>query len=284
MKLRALAAAIAVVAAGGCSSAPAARHPALAGSGLPGYWTRSRLLGARPLRGPRYRPGRPANPHPALVAPRVGAIFVHDASGDHYCTASVVASPGHDLLITAAHCIHDGKGGGYRQDVVFIPGYRNGQAPFGIWTPARLVVAPQWMSSSDPGLDVGFVVLKLHDGNDIEDVLGANQLGIDAGYRHLVRVTGYPASADAPITCINWTARQSAAQLRFDCGGFTGGTSGSPWVTRFNPRTRTGTIVGVLGGYQEGGSTSAISYSSYLGNSVQRLYQQAVAAEAAPAG
>jgi len=211
-----------------------------------------------------------------VLALRVGALFVHEAGGDHFCTASVVASPGRDLLITAAHCIHSGKGGNYRQDIVFIPGYRDGQTPFGIWTVKGLLVAPQWISGSDPGLDVGFVTLEPHDGQNIQDVLGANQLGIDSGYRYLVRVTGYPASAGAPITCVNWTSRQSASQLRFDCGGFTGGTSGSPWVTHFNPRTRNGTIVGVIGGYQQGGDTAAISYSSYLGAAVQRLYQQAV--------
>ena len=113
---------------------------------------------------------------------------------------------------------------------------------------------------------------------------GANQLGIDPGYRNLVRVTGYPASADAPVSCVNWSSEQSPSQLRFDCGGFTGGTCGSPWVTRLDPRTRTGTIVGVLGGYQQCGSTDAISYSSYLGEEVQRLYRQAVADETAPAG
>jgi V8-like Glu-specific endopeptidase len=287
IKFRALAAAAAVAVAvvvSGCSSGPAASHPRIAGSGLPGYWSRSRLLAARPLRGLGYRPGKPANAHPARLAPRVGALFEHDASGNHFCTASVVASPGRDLLITAAHCLSGGKDGGYRQDIVFIPGYRDGQAPFGMWTPARLVVAPQWMSSSDPDYDVGFVVLKPRDGSNIENVLGANRLAFDTGYRHLVRVTGYPASTDVPISCINWTSRQSAAQLRFDCGGFTGGTSGSPWVTRFDPQTLTGTIVGVIGGYQAGGDTPAISYSSYLGDAVQRLYRQAVADEAADAG
>ena len=225
-------------------------------------------------------PGQSVNAHPAAVALRVGALFAREAGGDHFCTASVVASPGRDLLITAAHCINGGKGGSYRQDIVFIPDYRDGQAPFGIWTVRQLLVAPQWISGSDPSLDVGFVTLEPHDGQNIEDVLGANQLGIDSGYQNLVRVTGYPASADAPISCVNWTSRQSASQLRFDCGGFTGGTSGSPWVTHFNPRTRNGTIVGVIGGYQEGGDTAAISYSSYLGAAVQRLYQQAVADQA----
>jgi len=297
--LCAVAAAAAVAVASGCSSGPAPRltgprltTPRLAAprlrrlsnGGISGYWTRSRLLDASPLRGLGYRrvpsPGQSAKAHPSTLALRVGALFVQGTSGNHFCTASVVASPGKDLLITAAHCISGGKGGGYRTGIVFIPDYRDGQAPYAIWTPARLLVAPQWISSSDPSLDVGFVVLKPHDGQNIEDILGANQLGTDSGYQYLVRVTGYPASADAPITCMNWTTRQSAAQLRFQCGGFAGGTSGSPWVTHFDPRTRTGTIVGVIGGYQEGGDTAAVSYSSYLGSAVQHLYQEAEAASA----
>jgi len=288
MKLRTLAAVIGVIvvaAAGGCSTAPAASHPGATGSAAAsseasGYWTESRLLGADPSRGLNFRTEHGKAAHLARLSLRVGALFEHDPSGNHFCTASVVASPGRDLLITAAHCINGGKNGGYRQDIVFIPGYRDGQEPYAVWSPAHLLVAPQWENSSDPAYDVGFIVLKPYDGKNIEEVLGANQLGIDPGYENLVRVTGYPASKDAPVTCTSWTSKQSESQLRFDCGGFTGGTSGSPWVTHFNLRTRTGTIVGVLGGYEEGGSTAAISYSSYLGPEVQRLYEQAVADEA----
>jgi len=207
----------------------------------------------------------------------VGALFEHSASGNHFCTVSVVDSPGHDLLITAAHCIDGGKGGGYNQDIVFIPGYHNGDTPNGVWTPAKLLVDPHWASSSDPDYDVGFVVLQPNDGKNIEDVLGANKIGFDAGYSHLVRVTGYPSSADAPVTCRNWTREQSASQLRFECGGFYGGTSGSRGVTGYDPRTRTGTIVGVIGGYQVGGDTDSISYSVYLSDGIRSLYQQAEA-------
>jgi V8-like Glu-specific endopeptidase len=286
MKLRTLAAAVVVAAAGGCASAPAVSRPATTGSELASYWTEARLLAADPSRGLGYQSrteqGKAA--HLARLSLRVGALFEHDPDGDHFCTASVVASPGRDLLITAAHCINGGKNGGYRQDIVFIPGYRDGREPFGVWTPAKLLVAPQWENSSDPDYDVGFIVLKPHDGKNIEEVLGANQLGINPGYQHLVRVTGYPASKDAPVTCAGPTSRQSQSQLRFDCDGFTGGTSGSPWVTHFDPRTLTGTIVGVLGGYQEGGSTEAISYSSYLGPEVEQLYRQAVADEKSATG
>ena len=221
-------------------------------------------------------PGATPSAHARVVpAPRVGALFSHNASGNHFCTASVVDSPGHDLLITAAHCIDGGQKGGYNQDIVFIPGYHDGDAPNGVWTPAKLLVDPHWASSEDPDYDVGFVVLQSNDGKNIEDVLGANKIGFDAGYSHLVRVTGYPSSADAPVTCKNTTTMQSATQLKFECGGFFGGTSGSPWVTDFDLRTRTGTIVGVIGGYQAGGDTDSISYSVYLSNGIRALYEQA---------
>jgi V8-like Glu-specific endopeptidase len=280
----ALAAVIAMIVVSACSSGPPDADPGRSGaSGAAGFWNASRLANARPLdAGQRAAPvpGQTPNAHAAHAVPsslRVGALFEHDETGEHFCTASVVASPGENLLITAAHCINDGDGSGYKQDIVFIPGYRDGATPYGIWTPASLLVAPQWANSADPDFDVGFIVLQPHDGQNIQQVLGANQLGVDTSYQYLVRVTGYPSSAGAPITCVNWTSVESATQLEFDCAGYTGGTSGSPWVTGFDPRTRTGTIVGVIGGYQEGGDTPSVSYSAYFGSGIYQLYQQAIA-------
>jgi len=265
---------------GGCGSGPAIHRALQDLRGAEHYWTRERLLAALPWhRTPTVPTPTPTahTAHTALAAIRVGAIFSHSASGNHFCTASVVDSPRSDLLITAAHCISGGKNGGLEQDIVFIPDYRNGTAPYGVWTPSKLIVDQQWASSSNPDYDVGFVVLSPLGGKNIEDVLGANQLGFDPSYSSLVRVTGYPASADDPVTCRNLTERQSVTQLKFDCGGFFDGTSGSPWVTGFNPVTHTGTIIGVIGGYQQGGDTDAISYSSYFGSGIKQLYQHAVA-------
>ena len=276
-----LAALLCGCASGGSTGASGAGEGASTPAGA-GYWTHSKLLAAQPARewslSTLPSPSATPSAHKPLLAPRVGALFEHDANGNHFCTASVVASPGHDLLMTAAHCIHGGKGHGYNTDIAFIPGYVDGTMPYGVWTPRKLLVASQWASSSDPDFDVGFVVLQPLNGKNIEEVLGANQIGFDAGFEHLVRVTGYPASADAPVTCINRTSQQSARQVKFECGGFFGGTSGSPWVTGFDPRTRTGTIVGVIGGYQEGGDTDAISYSAYLNGDIRQLYEQAAAA------
>lgn len=283
-KLGVLAAVMTLTLVSGCSGAASAGARQDHVSAAAGYWNRSRLLGALPLRGGRQDvpvPGQTPNAHTAASALRVGALFEHDASGAHFCTASVVSSPGLNLLITAAHCINGGNGRGYNKDIVFIPDYRDGTAPFGIWTPQRLLVAPQWAASADPDYDVGFVVLQPLNGQNIQQVLGGNQLGFDSGYQYLVRVTGYPSSADAPITCVNWTSRESVTQLQFNCGGYTGGTSGSPWVVGYSPRSRSGTIVGVIGGYEQGGYTPSVSYSAYFGAGVHQLYQQAIAGETA---
>jgi V8-like Glu-specific endopeptidase len=255
-------------------------------NGLPSFWTRHRLNGAVPLYGPASHqvpaPNLSPQARPAVPGIRVGALFLRQGSTDHFCTASVVRSPGRNLLVTAAHCIHSGKGGSYSHDLVFIPDYKNGQSPFGIWTVRQLLVAPQWADASDPDYDVGFVVLNSLDGRNIEDILGANRLGLDTSYQYLVRVTGYPDSDSDPITCLNVTSEESPSQLRFDCGGYTDGTSGSPWMTDFDPVTRTGTIVGVLGGYEEGGDSPAVSYSAVIGPAIRALYRQAVRESSLP--
>ncbi len=280
VRLGACAVAGAVTVAGCAVSAGAgARHHPQQGAAA--YWNRSRLLGAQPFAGRKQSVAIAGRSH--LAGPRsglrIGALFERDASGNHFCTASVVASPGKDLLITAAHCINGGKNGtGYRRDIVFIPDYRDGREPFGVWTPAKLLVAPQWADSSSPAYDVGFVVLQKHDGENIEQVLGANRLGTDYKYIYFVHVTGYPNSSNAPITCVNWTSQWTTTELRFECGGYTGGTSGSPWVIKFSPRSHTGVIVGVIGGFQDGGDSPSISYSAVLGPAIQRLYRQAEAA------
>ncbi|KPI12547.1 hypothetical protein OK006_11077, partial [Actinobacteria bacterium OK006] len=42
---------------------------------------------------------------------RIGTVFEKDDHGAHFCTASVVQSPGRNMLITAAHCAFDADAG-----------------------------------------------------------------------------------------------------------------------------------------------------------------------------
>lgn len=225
-------------------------------------------------------PARPVVPESArahVVDPgsrlAVGALF----SGDgHYCSASVVDSPKGNLVLTAAHCVHDGAGGGAFTNVTFEPGYHDGTAPFGVWAVSQIFVAPGWEATSDPDLDFAFLTVH-QDGNpaSLESLTGANRLGSDRGYTNTVAVTGYPDSADAPVTCLNTTTQQGVNQMQISCPGLSEGTSGSPWVLDVDPATNLGTVIGVVGGFEAGGDDD-VSYSSYFDADIEALYRASV--------
>jgi V8-like Glu-specific endopeptidase len=246
-------------------------------------WNRDRFLRATPSAAAPATPlPQGATPTstpmavPATFGRRIGALFYHGTKGDHFCTASAVDSPGRNLIITAAHCLHGGRGSGYLTDLVFVPGYRNGNAPYGIWRVRAAYVDPRWVRDSDPDLDVGFAALEPLSGRNIADVLGTNLLGINQGFTNQVRVTGYPASSEEPVTCVNTTTKQDTYQMRFACKGYYPGTSGSPWLTHDDPQTHRGEVIGVIGGYHLGGRGDTISYSAYFDDDVRRLYETAL--------
>ena len=224
--------------------------------------------------------GRPAAPALNTQAwtsdgtPAVGALFTTGRSGalaGHFCSAAVVDSPAGDLVITAAHCL-TGQG-----QVVFVPGYTGGRAPYGAWTVTRVVLAPQWTSSADPDDDVAFLVVSQpQTGVAIQRVTGGERLGIGPPPPGPVVVTGYPAGGDSPVSCRNYARLFSPTQLVFRCDGFTSGTSGGPLLADVDPGTGLGTLIGVIGGYQQGGRTDAVSYAARLSATVAALYRTAL--------
>ena len=209
--------------------------------------------------------------------PAVGALFTTSGGrlGSHFCTASVIDSPNGDLVITAAHCVS-----GTFADVAFVPGYDAGVAPFGVWTVTRVYVDASWSASSDPDDDVAFLRVSQPGSTvPIEDVTGAEKLGTGRSARQFVEVIGYPDSSNQAIACRNRTREPMADQLEFDCGGYTDGTSGGPFLASVDPRTGRGTVIGVIGGYEQGGLTPQVSYSAMFGANVMGLYQEAVAGD-----
>jgi V8-like Glu-specific endopeptidase len=204
--------------------------------------------------------------------PAVGALFTtsHGRLGRHFCTASVVNSPAGDLVVTAAHCVSGTSG------LVFVPGYDRGATPYGVWAVTRIYTDRSWNSSSDPDDDIAFLQVSQSGSTvPIEDVTGAERLETGTPARQLVEVIGYPDATNEPIACRNWTREPMSDQLEFDCGGYTDGTSGGPFLADVNPVTGQGTVIGVIGGYEQGGLTPQVSYSSMFRANVAALYQLA---------
>ena len=82
---------------------------------------------------------------------------------------------------------------------------------------------------------------------------------------------------ERPVTCTARTRAFGPRQMEFDCGGYTDGTSGGPFLANVHPATGAGWVVGVIGGYQQGGDTPSVSYSVRFGAAVRALYDQAAA-------
>lgn len=250
------------------------------------FWTAARMATAAPMSaGGRISTSDPppGTPNAATFngVPTVGALFFTTGSGRHYCTASVVDSDTEDLVITAAHCVY---GNGYATHLVFVPGYQDGREPYGAWAVQGIVVASAWRQSHDPDVDFAFLSVASSGGRRIQRVTGGLQLGIDRGYTHPIKVIGYNDSADKPVGCATSSFEFAADQMEFYCGGYRDGTSGGPWVLGYEGSNGTGTIFGVIGGYEWGGDYDWASYSAVFGSSALQLFRQAEATAAARAG
>ena len=209
---------------------------------------------------------------PATAADaRVGALFKDDLDGGHFCTASVVHSAGHNLIVTAAHCLStDGAQDG---TTVFAPAYRDGSAPYGTWPVESAYADDSWNEDGDQDSDVAFAVLGpgSDGGKQVEDVVGGAPLFTGRATGGPVTVTGYPSDTEIPQVCTNTSVAYGEKQQRIDCPGYPA-ASGSPWVVQG------GAVAGVIGGYEFGGDDPDVSYSIVFGPVTKSLYQLAESA------
>jgi V8-like Glu-specific endopeptidase len=207
----------------------------------------------------------------------VGALFTLTSAGQlgtHFCTASVVDSPGGDLVVTAAHCLN----GRTPSEIAFVPGYSSGLEPFGVWPVSRIIEDQAWISSTDPDDDFAFLVVhQAGASGDVQRLTGGEGVGIDVQAGQTVKVAGYPDDRDGMISCENTATSFSPTQYQFDCGGFTGGTSGSPLLADVGTPGGRDTVIGVIGGYQGGGDTPSVSYAAKFSSSLSALYKTALA-------
>jgi V8-like Glu-specific endopeptidase len=213
----------------------------------------------------------------ASGVPAVGALFTlakNGSLGAHFCTASVIASPSGNLVLTAAHCIS----GRSARAFVFVPAYHDGRAPYGVWTVTATAVNRAWANSKNPDDDFAFLtVFQGSHAKSLQATTGAEHLGINLPPGPQLTVVGYPDSAPTPVGCENVMVLFSSTQLQFNCDGYTDGTSGSPLVVGFNPATGVGTVVGVIGGFEEGGNTPSVSYAARFETNMATLFKSVAA-------
>jgi V8-like Glu-specific endopeptidase len=214
---------------------------------------------------------------PDAAAATVGPLFRNGTSAAHGCTASILDSAEQDLIITAAHCLV-GSGAGLE----FAPGYHDGVTPYGVWTVVAAFADSAWISRQDPDHDYAIlrVAARTQSGKqvEVEAVAGGNRIGAAPPAGQMVTVIAYNAGLnDRPVRCAT-AVRDEGGFPAFDCPGFSGGTSGGPWLTADDAGF---TVRAVIGGPHYGGCLPSTSYSSQFGAAIVSLRDAVIAGAAA---
>jgi V8-like Glu-specific endopeptidase len=264
-----------VKAAGGPGTSVEYRVSAAGQRAAVDYWTPARMAAAQPTAIERAAGaanakapnGTPWASH-FTGEPAVGALFSTTGGNAHFCTASVVDSPVGDIVLTAAHCIYSHA---FAANVEYVPEYHNGHLPYGRWAVQQMWVARGWKASHDPNLDFAFLTVAPVNGRKIQSVTGGLRARFLLGYSEHVEVIGYNDTDSEPVRCATTSFEFRTNQMEFYCHDFWDGTSGGPWIIYYNPRAGGGTVIGVIGGYEQGGSYEWASYSSYFGVEARSL-------------
>ena len=228
-----------------------------------------------------HHPSWPRTGRPFPGTPQSGELVWQNPDGSpggRLCTAVTVESAGGDLIATAAHCLDGVKSRiGGPMTVAYLPGADGSAQPYGAWYPTRIIRPAQWMNGvRNPDFDIAFAVVEQPGTTvSLESLTGAERFGRIPRRDTLGVQIGYPDDGPDPLACRAPIRFRSPTQLRFDCGGFPSGSSGGPILTGIDPSDGIGTLVGVVGGYERGGTRPDISYASAFTPAIQRLYRQA---------
>ncbi|MFC4605299.1 trypsin-like serine peptidase [Rhodococcus kronopolitis] len=202
------------------------------------------------------------------VAPANGRIFFTTEDGSKLtCSGSAVNSPSGNVVSTAAHCVHGGKGKGFHRNWVFRPNYVLGIST-GAFQPKQFYIPEYWKTNgvnTNTGAavldsDVAFVAtFNDSNGQSLVDRVGGHGLRTSGSLAFPAKIFGYPVNnltlGNSQSTCSGDT---STDQLDgFDYVGLPcsmgPGASGGPWLADYNPSNGYGYIRTISSG---GGTAS----------------------------
>ena len=184
-----------------------------------------------------------------------GKVFWDIGSGNYVsCSAAVVASVSADLIVTAAHCVYDTQAQKWYNisSWVFVPGFSNNIAPYGIWPARNFIVRNAWINSADYNSDVAFVALSTLNGWHIQDYVGAQGIAFYQPRLAYTSSFGYPSNLDSGLRlryCQAYAKKSPYTYNSYVGQGLScnmgNGCSGGPWVQNFSTKTGVGYVTSV---------------------------------------
>lgn len=194
------------------------------------------------------------------------------------CSGDAVTSTNKSTVVTAGHCVK--LDGAWHTDWVFVPGYKDGDRPYGTWTASKTLSTPQWTASEDLNYDVGAAVVNPVDGKKLVDTVGGQGIAFNQARGQSMYAFGYPAAAPydgSKLTYCSGTVIDDFLQssdLGLDCD-MTGGSSGGPWFLNFGESAGTGIQNSVNSFKYNLPFLSDYMFGPYFGTDAQNLYNTA---------
>lgn len=189
-----------------------------------------------------------------------GKLFFNIGNSTFLCSASLIKR---GVVVTAAHCVANFGQRQFYSNWQFVPGYRNGSAPFGVWTARSATVLTSYYNGTDPcavsGVvcqdDVAVLLLNPSPAGAYAGTAtgwygyGFNGYGFTGGGLTQITQLGYPVCLDNGVLMerndsYGYTSSSNSNNTIIGslmCGG----SSGGPWLVNFgNAPVLTGTIAG----------------------------------------
>lgn len=286
--------------------APYSLRGAVQENNASGYWTEEKMRSAIPADGLNQEDYRPSNyslpsqsrrihagknasepvypvPEPgyqtrnAVVPETTGKVFFTYKGKDYVCSGAAINGPTKNVVATAAHCVHGGKGEGWHENIAFAPGYYNGVSRHGLWSWKTAHTFQKWINSSDSSRDQAFFTVYPRKGTELVNAVGGNGLSYNYGHRQSdVRVWGWPAghpyNGKIPYYCDGNSRRWGllSSDMVIPCD-MTGGASGGPWL-----RARSDWNLGYVYGVTSRRTTSGekLLISTPFDSSVKSLFEE----------
>jgi hypothetical protein len=220
-----------------------------------------------------------------------GQLFYSQNGGDFSCSGTSVSSgQGNvNLILTAAHCLHDGSGTpeGASTNILFIPGRFLTQQPFETWSGFSIHIPASWYSGGNLREDFGFIVADptSNTRGDLGAAVGTQGLAWNQPVFQEFWVYGYPQQSpwvgNRTAMCTGPTAVVDSAApgtgpdpIGMGCN-FTGGSSGAGWIV--GAKTANRAYVNSVVSYKLTGNPNQplAMYGPYLQTSFYSLWQVA---------
>ena len=203
-----------------------------------------------------------------------GKVFFTLGGNDYVCSGTALLSGNKSVVWTAGHCVNEGPGD-FATNWEFVPAYKDGSAPLGVYVAEDLITASAWANSGDFSYDFGAAIVGPAGGTALTDRVGGRGISFNYSRARTYNSYGYPAAppftgerlwrCNSPLQTSDNSANPPTMGIGCD---MTGGSSGGGWIVGNN-------VMSVNSyGYS---NQPNVMYGPYLGSVAQSVYNAAAA-------